>query len=149
MNILLIVTSLWLQKQQWKNKNSSKINYNVNAKWNSSKVKTIINNKKTQDHKGRVWKMTGNGREDESRRERKKGASIKNKRNVRQIWRQWKIATTMPRGKGNKKFTSFFLFLTWICQWRWYNWVIRGPKNICTSLASLVLHCGQYQKEKN
>jgi hypothetical protein len=29
--------------------------------------------------------MTGNGREDESRRERKKGASIKNKRNVRQI----------------------------------------------------------------
>jgi len=41
-----------------------------------------------------------------------------------------------PRGKETKKFTCFFLFLTWICQWRWYNWVIRGPKNVCTSAAS-------------
>jgi hypothetical protein len=30
MNILFIVTSLYLQTQQWKNKNETKINYNEN-----------------------------------------------------------------------------------------------------------------------
>jgi hypothetical protein len=61
--------------------------------------------------------MTGNGREDESRRERKK-ASIKNKEMLDRFEDSERLLQQCPKGKGNKNFTSFFLFLTWICQWR-------------------------------
>jgi len=64
--------------------------------------------------------MTGNGREDESRRERKKKKRKKKEmldrsEDSERLLQQWPL-----RGKREtqKIFTCFFLFLTWICQWR-------------------------------
>lgn len=62
--------------------------------------------------------MTSNGREDESKRERKK-VSIKNKRNVR-VEDSERLLQQCPAERVIKNVPISCLFLTWICQWRWY-----------------------------